>query len=70
MSYQILRDASMRCYVHRRRKRRGGGGGGGGAGPANNLRGGGNIPFGSPNNLPTFSFNFYMKQEKITTVPS
>ena len=36
-----------------------------GAGPPNNLRGGGgNIPFGLPNNPPTFSFNFYVKQEK------
>ena len=34
--------------------------------PPNNLRGGGggNIPFGPPNNPPTFSFNFYVKQEK------
>ena len=43
---------------------RGGGGGGGGRGrpPPNNLRGGGggNIP----NNPPTFSFNFCVKQEK------
>ena len=40
----------------------------------NNLRGGGggNIPFAPPppNNPPTFSFNFYVKQEKITNVPS
>ena len=43
-----------------------------GPGPPNNLRGGGggNIPFGPPNNPPTFSFNFYVKQEKITNVPS
>ena len=46
-------------------------GGGGGAGPLNNLRGGGgNIPFGPLNNPPTFSFNFYVKQEKMTNVPS
>ena len=32
--------------------------------------GGGNIPFGPPNNPPTFSFNFGVKQEKITNVPS
>ena len=44
------------------------GGGPGGAGPPNNLRGGTNIPFGPPNNPPTFSFNFYVKQEKITNV--
>ena len=40
-------------------------GGARGAGPPNNLRGGGgNIPFGPPNNPPTFSFNFYVKQGK------
>ena len=36
-------------------------------GGANNLRGWGNIPFAPlppPNNLLTFSFNFYVKQEK------
>ena len=55
---------------------RGGGGGGGGAGggqappPIILEGGGGNIPFGPPNNPPTFSFNFYVKQEKITNVPS
>ena len=27
-------------------------------------KGGANIPFGPPNNLPTFSFNFFVKQEK------
>ena len=48
----------------------GGGGGGGGAGPPNSLKGGANIPFGPPNNPPTFSFNFYVKQEKITNIPS
>ena len=37
---------------------------GGGPGPPNNLRGGANIPFGPPNNSPTFFFNFYVKQEK------
>ena len=42
------------------------GGGQGGPGPPNNLRGGANIPFGPPNNPPTFSFSFYVKQEKIT----
>ena len=52
--------------LHRRRKR----GGQGGPGPPNNLRGGANIPFGPPNNPPTFSFNFYVKQEKITNVSS
>ena len=32
---------------------------------------GGNIPFAPPpNNPPAFSFNFYVKQEKITNVPS
>ena len=49
---------------------RGGARGGGGPGPPNNLRGGANIPFAPPspppNNPPTFSFNFYLKQEKIT----
>ena len=52
--------------LHRRRKR----GGQGGPGPPNNFGGGANIPFGPPNNPPTFSFNFYVKQEKITNVPS
>ena len=45
-------------------------GGARGARPPNNLRGGANIPFGPPNNPPTFSFNFYVKQEKITNEPS
>ena len=49
---------------HRRRKRGGGGGGGGGGRKAG--RGRANIP----NNPPAFSFNFYVKQEKITNVPS
>ena len=43
---------------HRRRKRGGGPGGGGGGGggrPPNNLRGGANIPFGPPNNPPTYT---------------
>ena len=47
---------------------RGGGGGGGGGMPPNNLKGGANISFAPPpppsNNPPTFSFNFYVKQEK------
>ena len=49
-----------------------GGPGGAGLSP-NNLGGGGaNIPFAPPppNNPPTFSFNFYVKREKITNVPS
>ena len=52
---------------HRRRKR-----GGGAAPPPNNLTEGANIPFAPPppNNPPTFSFNVYVKQEKITNVPS
>ena len=43
-------------------------------GGGDNLRGGGGgggqhtLP--PPNNPPTFSFNFYVKQEKITNVPS
>ena len=45
-------------------------GGGGGQAPPIILEGGANIPFGPPNNPPTFSFNFYVKQEKITNVPS
>ena len=55
---------------------RGGGGGGGGgggargAGPPNNFGGGGQHTLWPPNNPPAFSFNFYMKQEKITNVPS
>ena len=46
------------------------GGGPGGARPPNNFGGGANIPFGPPNNSPTFFFNFYVKQEKNTNVPS
>ena len=47
------------------------GGGGGGAGPPpNNLRGGPTYPLAPPNNPPTFSFNFYVKREKVTNVPS
>ena len=50
---------------------RGGEGGAGGARPPpNNFGGGANIPFGPSNNPPAFSFNFYVKQEKITNVPS
>ena len=48
--------------------------GGGGRGEGNNLRVGGQhtlcSPHPSPNNPSTFSFNFYVKQEKITNVPS
>ena len=48
-------------FLHRRRKR----------GGPNNMRGGGaNIPFGPPNNPPTFSFDFYVQQGTITNVPS
>ena len=52
-----------------------GGGGAGGAAPTpspNNLRGGATYPSPPPppNKPPTFSFNFYEKQEKITNVPS
>ena len=50
-------------FIHRRRKR-------GGAIIWEAGGGGGNIPFAAPNNPPTFSFNFYVKQEKITNVPS
>ena len=52
--------AAEAILSHRRRKR------GGQAPPQpNNLRGEGNKPFGPPNNPSTFSFNFYVKQEKI-----
>ena len=46
--------------------------GGRGGRPPNNLRGGAKIPSAPPppNNPSTFSFNFYVKQEKITNVPS
>ena len=50
-------------------RRGGGGGGGGGEGSPNNLRGGQHTIW-PPNNPSTFSFNFYLKQEKITNVPS
>ena len=47
------------------------GGQGGGAAPPNNLRGGGGQhTLWPPNNPSIFSFNFYLKQEKITNVPS
>ena len=56
---QVVSKYGMTRLINRRRKR----GGGRGAKPPNNLRGGGgNIPFGPPNNPPTFSFNFYMNQ--------
>ena len=51
-------------YLKHRRTKRGPGGGGAGGRPPINLRGAANIPFGPPNNSPTFSFNFYLKQEK------
>ena len=41
--------------------RGGGGGARGGQAPPIILEGGANIPFGPPNNPPTFSFNFYVK---------
>ena len=44
---------------------RGGEGGGGQGG-----KGGPTYPLAPPNNSSTFSFNFYVKQEKITKVPS
>ena len=47
-----------------------GGRGGGGPGPPIIWEGGANIPFGPPNNPTAFSFNFYVKREKITDVPS
>ena len=55
----------VRAFIHRRRKR-----GGGWGRPPNNLGGGPTYPLAPPNNPPTFSFNFYVKQEKITNVPS
>ena len=48
---------------------RGGGARGASPPPPNNLRGGGQHTLWPPNNPPTFSFNFYVKQEKITKVP-
>ena len=63
MHFLNFRNAPFLLDYHRRRKR-GGGRGGGGRPPPNNLREGANIPFGPPDNPPTFSFNFYMKQEK------
>ena len=46
------------------------GGGGGGLGRPNNLMGGGQHTLWLRNNPSTFSFNFYVKEEKITNVPS
>ena len=37
-------------------------GGGRRARPPNNFGGGGNIPFGPPNNPPAFAFSVYVKQ--------
>ena len=62
---QVVSKYGITRLIHRRRK-----GGGGGQGAKNLRGGGGNIPFGPPNNPPTFSFNFYVKQEKITNIPS
>ena len=51
---------SFNTLPHRRRKT-----GGGGAWPSNYLRrGGGQHTLWPPNNPPTFSFKFYVKQEK------
>ena len=56
--------------MHRRRKR-GGGGRGGQPPPPIILEGGGqHTLWPPPNNPPAFSFNFYVKKEKITNVPS
>ena len=63
---QIVSKYGITCLIHRRRKR----GPGGPSPPQQFERGGDNIPFGPPNNPPTFSFNFDVKQEKITNVPS
>ena len=46
------------------------GGARGGQPPPNNFGGGPTYPLAPPNNPPTFSFNFCVKQEKITNVPS
>ena len=63
---QVVSKYGITRLIHRRRK----GGGGGAGGQEFERGGGGNIPFGPPNNPPTFSFNFYVKQEKITSIPS
>ena len=67
----LIHHGSSKSSLHRRRKR-GGGGAGGPPGPPIILEGGGaNIPFGPPpNKPPAFSFNFYVKQEKFTNIPS
>ena len=74
--YPLARNLPIDKSIHRRRKRGGGRGGGGGGGgwpppPKKKMRGG-QLCFASPpplpNNPPTFSFNFYVKQEKITNV--
>ena len=64
MQLQRLRPALPSAQFNHSYIGVGTGGGGGGPGPPNNLRGGANIPFGPPNNPPTFSFNFYVKQGK------
>ena len=50
--------------------RGGGGGRGGGARPPPNNFGGDQHTLWPPNNPPAFSFNFYVKQKKITNVPN
>ena len=58
-----LSNFTVLFQIHRRRRKRGGGGRGGR--PPNNLRGGPTyhlLPH--PNNPPTYSVNFYVKQEK------
>ena len=60
MKALFTRDSEVEdlfCDSHRRRKR---GGGARGQAPNNFGGGGGNIPFGPPNNPPTFSFNVYV----------
>ena len=62
---QVVSKYGITRLIHRRTKR---GGGQGGQAPPKIREGGGNIPFGPPNNPPTFSFNFYVKQEKFTNI--
>ena len=57
-----LHPCGQSLIADRRRKR--------GARPPNSLGGGQHTLCPPPNNPPTFSFNFYVKEEKITNVPS
>ena len=64
---QLLKEPLLSYNTTQAWGERGPGWGEGGQPPPNNLRGGPTYPLHpSANNPPTFSFNFYLQQEKIT----